>query len=280
MTFLPFNDNPPKPKDNVSVKANYDTTAFDAFRQGVEITSALYLFGSSMPKLWAGNQVGVPDFTHQVETSVFGQTLDFVESNKNGFGTTFHDLPKFNAVTYIVLGALYPYPIELNDGPAASDEAILEPFTIPFRLDTNEPSNYQARQIHADMEEGGGLDDLSKSGCVISQFISYKPAPVTRFFLDLGGGKFGTVNVQQYTTTIQKLINPYDELNSRALFGQLTNQSAAFQTAIAPLKIDTNQDLRGPSSRSASAGYSQYGYAINAALYGTDSITYQGWSNR
>lgn len=283
MTFVPFDDNQTPPQINHptgSSKQNYDTSTFDKFRQGVEMTLPQHLLGSSEPKLWDGN----PDLSHQREDITYGQAQDFVEGNPFGLGAAFEDLPEFNPVAFIVLGPNYPLPIVFNDGPMESGEAQIEPLTIPFKIQPTTEGPYYIHQFHGNLDEGNNSDNLNRDGGFIVQFIPYTPAPVTRYFLDQGGGKFGTAIIPQFVAIdVQKLIIPYDDTKSLAIVQQLTNQSASFQTAIAPLQINLKTDLRPNGNRSAPAGYSYYnpgspGSPPGGIQYGTDSIAFGGWA--
>lgn len=274
MAFTPFDDNQtPARVDHPtgSGKANYDTSGWDNWRQGVEITLEKFLYGSSMPRMWDGNL----DLTHQIPLVTYGQALNFIDGNPLGLESKFEDLPLFNPVAYITLGPDYPLPIVFNDGPMKSDEAQIEPLTIPFKMRTNE-GPYYVHGVHASLEDGSNLDNLNGDTSRVSQFVDFDPPLVVRPFLDQGGGELGGVRIDQYIAIdMQRIIRPFDDTGDQVVLRQLSNQSPEFQTAIAPLQINNRDNLNPSGQRSMPSGYTYSG--PNAALYGTDSVTFGGW---
>lgn len=273
MPFVPFDDSQTPAAVNApsgSSKPNYDTSGWDNWRQGVEITLPKFLYGSSMPRMWDGNL----DLSHQVEVVTYGQALDFVQGDPVGLGSKFEDLPQFNPVAYIVLGNDYPLPIVFNDGPMKSDEAQIEPLTIPFKLKTNE-GPYYIHDVHGSLEDGNNTDNVRGDTSRVSQFIDYDPPLVVRPFLDMGGNDIGGVVVEQYTAMEQRVIRPFDDTGDQAVLRQLSNQDPDFQGAVAQLQINLKDDIRPAGQRSSTAGYTYAG--PNSAQYGTDSVAFGGW---
>ena len=70
-----------------------DTTAFDNWRQGVELTIPKYLYGSVLPKIWAGN------LNHFIKIVTYGQARSWTEHD--GLKYRADQSIEFNSLQYI-----------------------------------------------------------------------------------------------------------------------------------------------------------------------------------
>jgi len=196
--FTPFHDgDTPRTEKASNLRINitqgYDTRAIDKFRQGVSIRTSKDVYGSTQPKIWAGN------LNHYVKVTTYGQARDFTEFEND---PKFEELPKFNPAWYITASSssivggnivrmsTYPFPIVFNDGPQQEEEASIEPFIIPFRK-AYPYGNYFPRSIKANLEDGNNFDNLDGGTTRIEQFIEYDIPTTPRFFLDEGVEYFG-----------------------------------------------------------------------------------------
>lgn len=271
--FTPFQDSDtPRVQKAVqnflSATQGYDTTVFDMYRQGVSIRTSKHLYSTTQPKLWAGN------LNHAIRVVTLGQARDFTEFEDD---PKFEELPEFNPVWYIQ-DQEYPFPIVFNDGPQEEEEAIIEPFTIPFRK-PNTFGNFDPRQPKAVLEDGNGFDNLDGGTTRVEQFIEYSIPSTPRFFLDEGVEYFGPVNnaivIEGFVAHIQRDIDPFDDTKDERIVEQITTNNAAFISRLKELDFDLSEDIRGTfSKKSAPAGGDVYG--PEAARYGTDSIAYRG----
>jgi hypothetical protein len=208
--FSPFNDTDgPRIEEAINSFENatdgIDTTLIDPFRQGVELRTPKQVYNTTQPKIWAGN------LKHHVRTTTYGQARDFTQYD----GTqNFQEKPIFDPVWYII-DPDYPHPIIFNDGPMQEEEAIIEPFTIPFRINNAAEGPFYARSVKGSLEDGNNLDSLDGGTTRIEQFIEYN-APITpRFFLDEGQAYIGTtLPTGSFLTTRFNPIALYDFNNN------------------------------------------------------------------
>lgn len=268
MKYTPFDDSqsftrPPQPTES-----GYDTSGWDPYRQGVEISSNKFRFLGTQPKVWSGETSGFVDLV------TYGQEPGSIDGNALGLESKFEDLPRFDPVSYISMGVAYPLPITFNEGASQENEASIEPLTIPFKKPSNE-GRYHAHDVRGDLEDGN-LEGLTvRSANVITQFIDLKPASSTRFFLDEGAGIWGSLPREAYIADVEVTPTPFDDTVldtvDRAL--QTDNETIANFSHEGALK---GNSFLPYATKSATAGYSYYG--LNAGRYGTDSIAFGGWS--
>lgn len=265
MKYTPYDDTQSSLRSGASVEAGYSTSGWDLYRQGIEISTDRFRFMGSQPKFWSGNTSGYTDVV------TYGQNPGSIESNVTGLESMYQDMPKFNPAAYIQLGAAYPLPIIFNDGPGEQLEATIEPFAIPFKKHSNEGPVY-AHAVRAEME-GGNRQGNSTN--IAEQFIELNPVESLGFFLDEGADYFGNIPKEPYIADIAAASTPFDDTLSQALGNRLTSTDETLRQIIIGAG-DSTEDLLPYGKKSASAGGSYYG--PNTALYGTDSITFAGWS--
>lgn len=265
---MPFNDTqtvvrpPPPSRDGM------DTTGWDAYRQGVEISQNKFRFMGTQPKLWSGEITG--------ETSIvtYGQNPGTIQADSIGLAAKFEDTPGFNPVAYIVLGVAYPLPITLNDGPSAEFESCIEPLAIPFRKPTNEGPHY-AHAFRGDFENGNTEGYVIRSTNQIEQFVGFQSSRNNKFFLDEGGDYFGNIPREPYISDVGNEPIPFDDTLPYLLNAKLKTTNQVFNQ-VEKLGSEMGQDNISPyGKKSSSAGCVVYG--LNAGEYGTDSIAFNGW---
>jgi hypothetical protein len=268
MSFSPFNDNQDQNRPLQPTENGYDTSGWDLFRQGVEITRDKFRFMGSQPKIWSGETTGYFSLV------TYGQTQGTIQEDYFGLGSKFEDLPRFDPISYISLGISYPLPIILNDGPNNDLEASLEPFTISFRKRSNE-GNYLAHTIRGSFSNGSLEGIAIKSTNAISQDKDLGPSYNNRYFLDEGAGYFGTLPREAYVADVGLSPIPFDDCLQFTKEKELQTTNAVIHQMIRNGSLKETKNTFGYGKKSASAGMDVYGN--NTGQYGTDSITYNGW---
>ena len=253
-----------------------DTSAIDSFRQGIELTSQAYRFKGLGAKIWAGNVEGY------TTVRTFGQSPSFTDFE----GTiAFEELPRFDPVSYLILGPGYPLPIVFNEGPQQNDEPGLQPFTIPFRNAKQDiEGTEKARGIHASLEDGNqDLNHIDGRNSRVEQFIPFETAAVViEPFLDegqeyYGSAVSGSIVIEGFLWEDEGIIAPYDDEGNQKLINRLNTTDAEMLRILSTTSCSFNvdDDLRGSyGHRSAPAGSDVYG--LDSARAGTDSIAYRG----
>lgn len=263
----PFDDSLAIPTKTVVFEDPHtDTSGFNQFRQGVELRTVGQLYGSNQPKLWAGTVDFYGRVKHEQDISTFGQAVSFVEFYNS---ITQEDLPRFNAVDYMVLGADYPLPLWLNNGPQQEQEAIIEPLPLPYRL----PSIEGATPVRG---VRGSLDSTN---------LQILPGASTLMFgqpfLDqgrdlIGESIEGSIVVPGYASSEYSNSEPFDDIRTReVILSALTSIDDTFKAVLLSMTGSLQGDLNPLRGRSSCAGRDCYG--PNMARYGTDSIAFANW---
>lgn len=268
--YTPFNDTDQPRTEQFRIaklvaKDGIDTSAYDPYRQGVEIRNNRQRFLGMLPKMWAGN------LCHAIQPSAIGQARSFVEFNNS---VTFEEKPTYNPVAYLT-DPNYPLPIIFNEGPQQEEVASMEPFIIPFRKhDTY--SNYFPRGPHGTVELGGNTHDMGNGRFgteKLEQFQDYAIPTISNPYLEEGEYFFGNVLIEGFTDPDQRAIEPFDDTSFDRFIQQIRTSQPDFIEVLKMKRLNLDEDLRQVyGRRSASAGYSVYG--PNMASYGTDSIAY------
>lgn len=270
MSFTPFDDAQTVIYFPSPTRDGMDTSGWDLYREGVEITSDKFRFLGTQPKIWSGTTDG------QIEIVTYGQSEGNIEDDPIGLGAKYKDLPRFDPVTFIILGPNYPMPLVFNDGPIQQNEAAIEPLTIPFKLKTNEGPFY-AHAPRAELCEGNEFDSyVTKSSNRFEQFYEIPIPGNIKFFLDQGGSRFGTVNLDQFIADTERIIVPFDDAQTLSPENKLTTLNSFIKI------FEHNGERLGEENfipygkKSANAGFNNYG--LNAGQYGTDSLAYIGFA--
>lgn len=263
-----------------------DTSAFDKLRQGVEMSVPKHVYGTTQPKLWAGNLHHRPyqynpygqmrswtefqDTTQYYDNTIPFDPIYYIKSQKNGIIT-------------------YPFPIYFNNGPQEGEEASVEPLTIPFRLQSTVGEGaFPIHRPKGNLEDGNSTPDIPQSNNRVLQFIEYNAPLTSDPFLDAGQQYIGNgpieddIIIEGYVDFNLRLGDPFDDTETSELVDQLIIDKVSingldFIEQLKLLHINLDDDIRETyTQKSATAGYTVYG--PDQARYGTDSLTYSGWS--
>jgi hypothetical protein len=276
MTFRAFDDsfNLYKPKSiNTTITSNQVNFDYDHLRQGVEMTSAKYLYAGTQPKLWAGtnnfNDIDIQSdlISHQINISTYGQAVGFTEYEGNA---AFEDASRFDPVTYIRARSTYPSTMSI-DVPMNKQEAIIEPFTIPFRLKTTEGPLYSHR-ICGELEDGNNFLDPFKSANRVQQFIELTAPTTPVYFVDIGQRNIGGITVDSFTGTTQRLTPPFDDTQLEFVANKVRTFDTSFTNKLIDMEVNNDGDIRPLKQKSATAGF-VFG---DSGEQGTDSIAFGG----
>jgi len=287
LEYTPFNDvDPVKAQaDAISIytttgSGGMETTSTDGLRQGVEIRTNKHLFVSNQPKMWSGN------FEHAVKITTLGQFRSWTEYTNSKLWND--NVIEFSASLYIKDPNNYAYPIYFNNGPQQGEEAIVEPLTLPYRL--NKSVIEGAWPIHrpkGNLEDGNPDTNLPQGNSRILQFIPYEEQLVHDPFLDAGQQYIGAgpideqIMIEGYVDYVRTVIAPFDDTRDEEIVKQVVllgddPTDSSYLQLLKSLDINLDEDLRQDyTQKSATAGYSVYG--PNQSRYGTDSVAYVGW---
>jgi hypothetical protein len=269
MNFTPYDDTQTQVREPDPTRNGYDTSGWDIYRQGVEVSTNKFRFMGSQPKFWSGDTRGFSSLV------TYGQTPGVIDSNTLGLESKYEDLPKFNPTAYITLGVAYPMPILFNDGPSEKFEGSIEPLSIPFKKDSNEGPFY-VHSMRAEIESGNVHGVVVRSAEVTEQFVDLVPSESTVFFLDEGADYFGNVPRDPFVADNLAALQPFDDTLPDSLGNNLQSTDPVLRMIARGNDSQDNDNLLPYGKKSTAAGASYYG--PNAASYGTDSIAFAGWS--
>jgi len=320
-TFLPFNDTAyyyGKSIKNIYLSGGMNTTAIDNFREGTAIRTVGELYKSSQLKvsfLDGQQELSLEPngkLVHQSTFQTYGQAVDFVQYT--GI-STFNDAHKgidgtfqgANGISYstvveylidsghVVDGTLdgsQVYPIFMNGGPQFTEEAIIEPFSIPFRLATNESPQEVSRGIFAFLEGGNYGDERRFGTNIVEQRVDRNQPVSVRPYLELGGsylvvsnssGLLKIIHTRPSAIPDQTVITrpqPWLDEDPGAYLPRITNTLDLLSASVGGIpyyKVNyrmEDSELGTRDQKSATAGFSYYGGANE--YYGTDSIAFGG----
>lgn len=271
--YTPFNDTDQPRVERLVLEAEVtedgmDTSAFDAFRQGVSMRTPHHRFGSTQPKLWSGNPC------HNTSVLTYGQTKDFITYTGN---RVFEETQKFDPVEFLE-DQYYPLPLQFNEGLQQSEEARIEPLTLPSVGLNSTTSRWNVHGVHGSLEDGNS-DNLPWGGNTrIEQFIPYDFPTEIDPFLEEGEYYFATaemmVRVDGYVWEGQRKMEAFNDTEDESIVReQIPSISSEMLDAVLDLDYDLSEDIRGQfGRRSATAG--TYSYGPYASRYGTDSIAF------
>lgn len=268
MVYAPYDDTQTQVRAPQPTENGYNTSGWDLYRQGVEITTDKMRFLGSQPKIWSGEITGYTSIV------TYGQNPGTIDGNTLGLDSKFEDTPKFSPVAFIELGTAYPLPIVFNDGPSEENEATIEPLTIPFKKPTNE-GPYYAHAVRGSFENGNTEGHVIKSSNPVDQFIDLRPFIDSRFFLDEGADYFGNIPREPFVADVGYVAVPYDDTRTFSIDKKLTTTSSTIKQIASDGSETGEVGLLPYGKKSACAGFSSYG--LNAGQYGTDSVAFMGW---
>ncbi len=261
------------------ISGGIDTSEIDSYRQGIEITRINYFFKGTQPKIWGGNIKHNGTVSHEKDFQIYGQTIDYTKFF--GESNFVDNLRDFNSVNYVSENTTYPFPIILNDGPQQAEEASIEPFTIPFRKQGNEPVYAIARKIKGFID--GGQDNPYTNGTYLAtQFFDMSQESNARKFYDFGDQLFGdtmtgSVKIPGFIPNTRTLSAPFnDETDRKIKMKNITLQSTDPMYAIVSNLKSFKEDESGilpVNKKSNGAGSDVYG--PNQSRYGTDNLSFR-----
>ena len=318
--FQPFNDSANyygRSVKNSYVSGGINTAPIDQFREGVNLRTFMDIYKATQVKIsfTDGQQALTTQpngrFDHQSTFQTFGQAVDFIQytgivsfddAHKSVEGTRANannvQLPA--TVEYLIdngniveglMDASQVYPIYMNGGPQFMEEAIIEPFPMPFRLNTNESPQELARGIFAFFEDGNYGDERRFGANQVEQ-MQYRDQPImVRPYLEYGAdflivtasGKTQVINIKPTAIpdqTVIAKIKPWVDEPPAKYFPQLLSALDLLSASINNVPFYYNNyslsdsNLQNRDQKSSTAGYSYYG--PNMGYYGTDSIAFGG----
>lgn len=244
-----------------------------SLRQGIELRTINDIYVTSQPKFWAGKILKNGTLEHGFEEEKLlgiGQPLSFTATKADP--SYIEKEIKFDPVAFISNRDSYPFPIQLNQGLPNQKSNIIEPLTIPFRLNSLE-FNYFARGIHGSVD-CGPKEGLNKGNQKITQFKKIDTiGDSLNSFLDSGQEVFGGITKQGYgNSEISKEIGFVERENNNDII-QYTSLSTDFENVLKTLDYSRDEDIRKQFNlKSMPAGGDIYSSYRNIA--GTDSIAY------
>lgn len=187
----------PSPRLVVSATIGSDTTAIDAFRQGVEITTDAHRY-SGIYKMSAGTD------DHSLPQNEFGQTVELEPV------LAFVDHVGYEKSTFMSGGLTLPFPLdEMRGGFAELMDGVLEPLavrlvaahaTVDFPVD--------AHAIRASLQ-AGNADIGDKTDVVVSIRPVFDPGSSPFFDAQ---ETFGDVALPGFVSDVERRIEPYDDV--------------------------------------------------------------------
>jgi hypothetical protein len=322
--FKPFHDDTlfyGKNKLKSNVTGGINTTAIDNFREGVNLRTIGDIYNSNQVKISfvdGSEDMDVDTngvLNHQSPFYTYGQAGDFIQytgefffkDNHKGIEGTFlaaNNIRFSRTVEYLIDNALIAeglmdpedvYPIYMNGGPQFFEEAIIEPFTIPNRLQTNESPQELATGVFAFLE-AGNIGDERRFGSNNNEQMVYRDLPlVVRPYLEKDAstiiitGSYGNVIkvIQPRPSSIPNQsivskINPWLDEPKNIYFPKFTDTLDLLSASISAnnstipfysLNYGTSDgEIQTRDQKSATAGYSVYGPKMG--FYGTDSVAF------
>lgn len=314
----------------LTVSGGMPTRDIDIYREGVNLRTIQDIYSSNQPKVifQDGTQDRLTEpngeLTHQSPFATYGQAGDYTQYTANTAfndshvgidGTLLVNGKRISKTTnyliesaLIVEGYLDPdnvYPIYMNGGPQFYEEAIVEPFPMPFRLATNESPQEQIRGVYAFLE-GGNVGDERRFGTdMVEQMIYREDSNQVRSFYEYGaqyiivsasnGKVINVIDTRPNAIldqTVQPQLKPWVDEPKGIFFPQITDTTDLLGVTVTSniVSLDgevvgsivqpffsenyetSDSSLQTRDQKSATAGFT-YGNA----LYGTDSVAFGGY---
>jgi hypothetical protein len=148
MSIIPFNDAPVRiiKSQNTGSFGPIDTSAFDDFRQGIELTQEKYYYNGSIVKIHSG------------EPNNYLAVLNFGESEINIFdGEIFYDTKrKYSPLDFVSSNDILYFPPPFNDNiDLTSLDGTIEPLTIRDVITfASTYGKYEPHAIRSNLESG------------------------------------------------------------------------------------------------------------------------------
>lgn len=257
-----FDEGPHQPDTNVftSLSGAMDTSAIDAYTQGVEITSDKR-YVSGIAKIWSGEP------GHILKNNRFGMDKVLFP------GSAFSDADLFSpsrfleaqAVASPLWSSIFTFPLIVGDDDRSDNlnfDGVIEPLSIrrPASF-TSTDSPYEAHDVHGSFGVGN-IDHIRSTDQVLT--IDYiEPSKHIGAFID-----GGTTTVVQ--NTLATRLPFFDERLVRNETPP-TEETAAMIASLSPMSGSTDNYIKH-NQRSAACGW----YYDNTTVTGTDSLAFGG----
>lgn len=187
----------PSPRLVVSATIGSDTTAIDAFRQGVEMTTPMHRY-SGIYKMSAGTD------DHSLPQNEFGQTVELEPT------LAFVDHVGYEKSTFMSGGLTLPFPLdEMRGGYAELMDGVLEPLTIRLAAaHATVDFPVDAHAIRAGLQ-AGNIDITGKTDIVVTVRPVFEPGSSP--FID-AQETFGDVALPGFLSDVERMVEPYDDV--------------------------------------------------------------------
>jgi hypothetical protein len=325
--FQPFNDTANyygRTNRNLTVSGGIDTKPIDNFREGVNLRTIGDIYNTMQLKIVFedGSQAMEVnpngELTHESSFITYGQAGDFIQFTCNPAfndqiagieGTILNGNSRLSRTALylqqtagLVEGTISSeevFPIYLNGGPQFQKETIVEPLTIPERLQTNESPQELVTGIYAFLEIGNYGDERRYGNSILEQMQYRNRLTTARAFLEFdsnyilftgsNGSVSSSVDIKPnaiFGPTVYSKIEPWLDQPLGAFFPDLLNATDLLSVPVTtsagiiqPFYSNnyeiTDSNLQTRDQKSATAGFTYYGG--NSSLYGTDSIAFGGY---
>lgn len=316
--FKPFVDIPgyyAKTYRNLVVSGGINTAAIDNYREGVNLRTVQDIYSSNQVKVIVtdGTQDAEVemngDLIHQSPFITYGQALDFIQYTDNAafndshlgvdgtlLGPGNNRIPK-TAQYLIDVGLITEgylennniFPIYMNGGPQFYEEAIIEPFIIPERLNTNESPQELSRGVFAFLEGGNQGDERRFGTNMVEQRIYRDEPAVVRPYLEYGadyilvtgsnGKVIDTIHIKPSAVpdqTFNPKIKPWKDEPKGQYFPVLTNTMDLLNIIVNGELYTDGYEASDFEFQTRDQKSSCAGFTYGNGLYGTDSIAFGG----
>jgi hypothetical protein len=282
INFLPSNPYPAfdeltalsnNKKNTATSKVQSQLSGSTSLRQGVELRTIDDIYTTTQPKFWSGEILKNGTLQHGFsEEKILGIGQPLSHTATKAEPSFIEKEIKFDPVAFISNKDYYPFPIQLNLGLPNQKSNIIEPLTIPFRLNNLE-FNYFSKGIHGSVD-CGPKEGLNKGNQKISQFKKVDTTgDSVNAFLDSGQDTIGGITRQGYSNNEVSRELGFIEKDNNNDIVLLTSTSIEFKNVLKTLDYSRDEDIRKEFNiKSMPAGNDIYSSYRNIA--GTDSIAY------
>lgn len=128
----------PEPKIIPSLTGSIDTSAFDAFRQGIDVQTDAQRYAGTLPKLDTG------DDDHSITIITFGQSKEYKDS------VVFQEIDPFDPIRHIESEDALIFPVVLDDPGFPDPEfsgGFIEPLAILARTFLLSSTEFEAHDV-------------------------------------------------------------------------------------------------------------------------------------
>ena len=249
--------------ENYSHVGAMDTTAFDPYRQGIELTRIKHFDAGSTAKIHAGEP------GHVLRKNFYGADRNFLKNNY------YSDLDYFDPVEYILSNEFVTYPIITNDTDETENynfNGIIEPFTIRavaslYSIDVP----FEAHSVKGMMMDGNSDIMMSNNRILtVDDKVTKDKIPPWLDLIDM----IGTVKkipTMAFFNDDKTYLNPFNDASTKIQLS--TNLSTNMNSAVLKMSPSTEEYV-SEGKISATCGWTYDGVWSK----GTDSIAFGGFA--